>query len=177
MARRVSLGAVLAGFLTLGILMPGSEALGVGPAVPIYACRGFEPPMNLAYLPPALGGGLIARKVKKNKVLPFKAQLVDGDGNVVTNLVAPPEIHLAYTDEMMVSWDVSEYALAPGKSSDGQQFTLAGDKWTFNLSTKVSGQPPGSQVGDPGTYTGTMVSGDPSEYVIDPTCTGVFIIE
>ena len=48
--------------------------------------------MNLAYLPPAMGGGPIGRKVKKNKVLPFKATLLDGAGNPVTDLIAPPVI-------------------------------------------------------------------------------------
>ncbi len=67
--------------------------------------------------------------------------------------------------------------LVPGKNSVGQEFSLAGDRWTFNLSTKTSGQPDLSPVGDVGTYTGTMVSGDPAKYVITPTCAGVFIIE
>jgi len=44
---------------------------------PTYACDGFEPPMNLALLPPAMGGGEIGRSVKRNRVLPFKATLID----------------------------------------------------------------------------------------------------
>jgi len=136
---------------------------------PTYSCEGFEPPMNLAFLPPAMGGGPIGRRVKKNRVLPFKATLVDGDGNPATDLVAPPVIQVIYTDLAMTSSDVTDDALTPGKRSEGNQFILAGDKWTFNLWTKLY-----SAVG---TYTATMVSGDTDEYRIDPDCEGIFVIE
>jgi len=137
---------------------------------PTYACVGFEPPMNLAYLPPAMGGGEIGRVVKRNRVLPFKATLVDGSGNPVTNLVSPPVIQVDfYANNVGPAVDVTDDALTSGKRTDGNQFELAGDKWAFNLWTK--------NYTAVGRYEATMVSGDPSEYVIDPTCRGVFVIE
>jgi len=170
MARRVSLGAVLAGFLTLGILMPGSEALGVGPAVPIYACRGFEPPMNLASLPRAMGGGVIARKVAKNRVLPFKASLVDADGNLVTHLGTAPRIEVRPDEEVGgPEADVVEYALLTGNGSAGDAFELSGSSWHFNMKIQ--------EISAPGRYLATMASGDTTEYLIDPVCEGVFLIE
>ena len=147
-----------------------SESYDFEPPGPSLACQGFEPPMNLAYLPPAVGGGLIARKVKRNRVLPFKATLVDGDGNIVTDLVSPPVIQVVYQAVPMGAVvDVTADALVNGKGTDGNQFELAGDRWQFNLRTK--------NYSAAGTYTGTMVSGDVTEYVVDPTCEGVFVIE
>jgi hypothetical protein len=136
---------------------------------PIYSCVGFEPPMNLAYKPPALGGGLIARKVKRNRVLPYKATLVDEDGNIVTDLMSPPVIQVLYEAVPMGgAVDVTDDALVNGKGTDGNQFELAGDTWQFNLKTK--------NYSSTGTYTGSMLSGDPAEYVVDPSCEGVFVI-
>jgi len=136
---------------------------------PAYSCDGFEPPMNLAYLPPAMGGGEIGRSVKRNRVLPFKATLLDGDGNPVTALNSPPVIQVTYVPTVGPSADVTPDALTSGKRSDGNQFELTGDSWAFNLWTK--------NYTAVGRYEATMVSGDPSEYVIDPTCRGVFVIE
>jgi len=139
------------------------------PAGPAYSCDGFEPPMNLAYLPPAMGGGEIGRSVKRNRVLPFKATLLDGDGNPVTALNSPPVIQVTYVPTVGPAADVTADALTSGKRSDGNQFELTGDSWAFNLWTK--------NYTAVGRYEATMVSGDPGEYVIDPTCRGVFVIE
>ncbi len=63
----------------------------------------------------------------------------------------------------------SEDLLSAGQGDSGNQFLFSGASWDFNLQTKnFSGE---------GTYTITAVSGDPTEYVIDPTCTATFIIE
>jgi hypothetical protein len=116
-----------------------------------------------------MGGGEIGRTVKRNRVLPFKATLIDGDGNPVTDLMSPPVIDVHYDPIPGPAGDVSDEALSPGKRDDGNQFLLAGDKWTFNLWTK-----PFTAVG---RYTVTMQSGDPGEYVIDPICRGLMVIE
>jgi len=142
---------------------------GEAPPAPVYSCDGFEPPMNLALLPGPFGGGEIGRTVKRNRVLPFKATLVDGDDNPVTDLIAPPVIDVSFDPTIGPTEDVTDEALTPGKRDDGNQFILAGDKWTFNLWTK-------NYTAD-GTYTVTMQSGDTDEYVIDPICKGVFVID
>ena len=66
--------------------------------------------------------------------------------------------------------DVTDDALSAGQGTDGNQFVFNDeDKWQFNLKIK--------NYDAPGTYTITMVSGDDSEYVIDPTCEASFVIE
>ena len=165
MAGLVSFGAVL------GVLLAfGSTALGADSVVPVYSCEGFEPPMNLASLPPAMGGGVIARKVAKNRALPFKATLVDADGNRVTNLATAPRLEVQLDAETNgPEADVVEYALLSGGGSTSDAFELSGNTWQFNLRAK--------DFGAPQRYTATMTSGDTNEYLIDPTCRGVFLVE
>ena len=165
MAKQVVVGAVLG-----ALLMLGNTALGADPQAPIYACQGFEPPMNLASLPPAMGGGVIARKVTKNRVLPFKATLVDANGDRITNLATAPRLQVLVDDGMEgPSADVVENALWSGEGSAGSTFEPSGNSWQFNLKTK--------NFSAPVRYTATMKSGDTNEYVIDPKCEGVFLIE
>jgi hypothetical protein len=142
----------------------------LAPPAPAYKCVGFEPPMHHAELSPALGGGTIARRVKKNRVFPFKATLVDGDGSVVTDLNTPPVLVVYEDSAPSVSVDITDDSFNNGKRTDGIEFFLAGDKWIHNLASRGFGE-------SSGTYTGTIESGDPSEYIIDPTCEGLFVIE
>ena len=72
-------------------------------------------------------------------------------------------------DSPSVAIDVTSEALTNGKRTEGTTFFLAGDKWVYNLGTK--------DFQEVGSYHAIMVSGDPSEYIIDPTCKGLFIIE
>lgn len=124
-------------------------------------CSGFEPPMDKG-----------AVKVKKNRVLPLKAELLDGDSNPVTDtdITAPPVIQVMFDPGTGGAvTDVSDDALSAGQGTDGNQFEFSDGKWQFNLKTK--------NYTSPGTYTVTMVSGDKCEYVIDPMCTASFAIE
>jgi hypothetical protein len=165
MPRQVTFGAVLG-----TLLMLGSTALGADPAAPVYSCQGFEPPMNLASLPPAMGGGVIARKVPNNRVLPFKATLADADGNLVTNVVAAPRLEVRLDAEASgPEADVVEYALLSGGGTAGNAFELTGNTWQFKLKAQ--------DFSAPQRYLATMTSGDANEYQIDPTCEGVFLIE
>jgi nitrous oxidase accessory protein NosD len=139
-------------------------------SVAVYSCVGFEPPMHHAELPPALGGGAIARRVKKNRVFPFKATLVDADGNIMTDLNSPP-ILVVYEDSTpSVSVDITDDSFNNGKRTDGIEFFLAGSKWNHNLASRGFGE-------SDGTYTGSIQSGDNTEYIINPTCEGLFVIE
>jgi hypothetical protein len=139
--------------------------IGTGATVKIYdpltvTCTGFEPPMDKG-----------AVKVKKNRVLPLKAELLDGDGYLVTDsdITAPPVIQVIFQPTVGDAEDVTNEALSAGQGTDGNQFEFSDGKWQFNLKTKnYSGA---------GTYTITMVSGDECEYVIDTTCTASFMIE
>jgi len=133
----------------------------VPPPVPSYACIGFDPPMDKGPV-----------KVKKNRVLPLKAELVDADGYPVTNtdVIAPPLIQVMFDSGTGGdAVDVTDDALAAGHGTDGNQFEFSDGKWRFNLKTK--------DYTASGTYTVAMVSGDGSEYIIDPSCEAVFVIE
>ncbi len=133
-------------------------------------CVGFDAPMNEAWLPPALGGGEIGRKVKKNKVLPFKASLLDTSGNPVTEVAALPDFLIFFvTGPPIVAIDVTDDALSNGKRTEGVQFkVISGDSWSYNMSTKGLA---------PGQYYAFIDSGDMGEYVIGSLCVGLFVIK
>ncbi len=126
-----------------------------------FTCSGFEAPMDKGPV-----------KVKKNRVLPLKAELLDGDGYPVTDvgITAPPVIQVLFDSGLGEDpLDVSDDALAAGQGDDGNQFVFTGSNWQFNLKTK--------NYSATGTYTVTMVSANECEYVIDPTCTAEFVID
>lgn len=126
---------------------------------PHLVCQGFEPPMD---------NGPVT--VKKNRVLPFKATLLKGSAPVTNlDIVAPPVIQVLYNSGIGDAIDVTDYALPAGQGTEGNQFEFDGTWWHFNLETK--------KYTAAGTYTVSMVSGDATEYVIDPTCTAQFVIE
>jgi len=132
----------------------------VASLTPTYSCVGFDPPLD---------NGAVT--VKKNRVLPLKAALVDENGAPVTNadVSAPPVIQVFFDSGTALAVDVTDQALSAGQGTDGNQFEFSDGKWRFNLQTK--------KYTAAGTYTITMVSGDDSEYTIDPTCIAEFVIE
>ncbi len=62
--------------------------------------------------------------VKKNRVIPFKVELLDGDGNTITDLdiVSPPVIQLTFNSGLPDAMDVTNQALSAGLGTDGNQF-------------------------------------------------------
>jgi hypothetical protein len=152
------------------LLLFAAATSGANPNAPVYACRGFEPPMHIASLPPAMGGGVIARVVSENRVLPFKAMLVNAEGIPVTNLVAAPRISLRF-DEHANGPDapVVDYAQLSGSGTSGDSFELTGSTWQFKLKAEVFNADE--------RYMATMESGNTDEYTINPTCEGVFQVE
>ncbi len=134
----------------------GAFRISVAP-VPTLTCSGFESP---------LARGPV--EVKKNRKLPFKAQLIDSNGQMVddSGVVAPPVMQVIFEDSV----DVSDDVLSSGAGTNGGQFEFLNGKWRFKLKVKnFTGK---------GTYTVTMESGDSTEYQIDdPTCTGQFVIK
>jgi hypothetical protein len=133
----------------------GIYAIGYAISPPVCYCFGFDPPMD---------GEPV--KVKKNRVLSLRADLLDLQGYFVTDsdIVAPPVIQVIYEAE-----DVTDYALSVGQGIEGKQFEFSGSKWQYNLQTK--------NYTKPGTYTVTMLSGNECEYIIEAACTAKFIIE
>lgn len=128
---------------------------------PIISCVGFEPPMDNYPV-----------TAKKNRALPLKAELFDAAGLPVlgSDLSAPPILQVWQLYSTPAADDVSDDALAAGQGTVGNQFVFTDDlKWQFNLKT--------SNYRGPGTYTVIMESGDPSEYVINPSCLTEFIVK
>ena len=126
-----------------------------------YTCSGFYAPMNMGTV-----------KVRKNKVLPLKCQLLDG-GNPVTDadITSPPVIQVIFEPSGGGgAIDVTDDALSAGKGTQGNQcyFDSAGGKWAYNLMTK--------NYTAAGTYTITVISGTAC-YSIATTCTASFMIE
>lgn len=127
----------------------------------VYGCVGFDAPAD---------GGAI--KVKKNRVIPLKAQLVDSLGMPLTDadVTSPPVVQVLFSPAVAGgAVDVSGDALSAGQGSDGNAFEFSDDQWRFNLKTK--------NYSAKGTYTVSMISGDSAEYIVDPSCTVQFVID
>jgi YVTN family beta-propeller protein len=141
--------------------LSGPHGVAITPnSSPSFSCVGFESPMD---------GGAV--RVKKNRALPHKAQLLDEMGSPLNDLdiAAPPVIQVIFDSDTVVAQDVTSEAYPAGAGSEGNQFEFLDSKWQFNLKAK--------NYTAAGTYTTMMESGDISEYVIaDPKCTGVFVI-
>ena len=139
---------------------PTIDSVSVVPVAPSYSCVGFESPMDSG-----------AVKVKKNRVLPHKGQLLDGMGSPLNDLdiAAAPVIQVIFDDGVLPAEDVSDDALSAGAGTDGNQFEFLDNTWQFNLKTRT--------YTSAGTYTSTMVSGDQAEYLIDSTCEAIFVID
>jgi parallel beta-helix repeat protein len=136
-----------------------SDNVDYDPWTPGYACSGFEPPMDKG-----------AVKVKKNRVLPLKIELLDGDYPLTdVDIIAPPVIQVIFQPTVGDAEDVTDEALSAGQGMDGNQFFFTGSNWQFNLKTK--------NYSASGTYTITMVSGDECQYVIESACTAQFVID
>lgn len=123
------------------------------------SCQGFQSPMANHPV-----------KAKKNRVFPLKMELFDYYGLEVIgdDLVAPPVVQVVFdpvgSDDAI---DVSDDVLSSGQGSDGNQFEFTDDGiWQFNLKSK--------NYTASGVYIVTVVSGDESEYRIDPACVTSF---
>ncbi|MGK0222286.1 MAG: hypothetical protein ACI9ON_001525 [Limisphaerales bacterium] len=90
------------------------------------SCEGFDPPMNAGPV-----------KVKKNRVLPLKATLVDSASQAVSDLdlVSVPVVQVTYDNGVDPAIDVSDDALPAGSGSDGNQFEYLDGRCRFNLKT------------------------------------------
>lgn len=141
------------------VFMRNLFAYAMADRVPVYACVGFEPPMD---------DGAVT--VQKKRALPHKAVIVDADGFEITpaEISASPVIQVIFAGNALPAEDVTDDALFAGQGTAGNQFVYTDEqKWQFNL--KID------NYSKKGTYQVTMVSGDPSEYAIDPTCEASFV--
>ena len=110
--------------------------------------------------------------VKNNRVLPLKAQLIDQYGDLIidTDIASPPVLQVTGKDSGGSNADLTNQGLFAGQGTDKKQFVFTADgKWQFNLNTK--------NYSKPGTYTISILTGNSSEYVIEPSCRALFMIE
>ena len=128
---------------------------------PNYSCIGFEPPMDREE----------PVEVQKNRVMPLKAVLEDQYGYLVTEddfiPMAPPVIQVIF-EPGVEDANVTGAALFAGHGTDGNQFVFTGSNLQFNLKTK--------NYTASGTYHIKMLSGDESQYTINPTCEAYFVV-
>ncbi|EAR60455.1 hypothetical protein [Neptuniibacter caesariensis] len=124
-----------------------------------YTCTGFSAPMDKNV------------SVKKNRALPYKAILTDGNGAEITNtdITSAPVISVMYSSSATPEGAVEVDSLSPGQSFEGNQFEYIDGQWQFNLSTK--------NYTASGNYFVEMRSGDSTEYNIDPSCIGTFTVK
>ncbi len=131
--------------------------------VNLVSCEGFAPPMSADH---PVGA-------RKNRVLPMMMKLFDSEGFELQagDLVAAPVIQVIHTPATgEPGADVSDDALSAGLGMDGNMFEYRGDGyWHFNL--KVS------NYSAPGEYLVTVISGDESEYTVDPSCVSSFLVQ
>ena len=88
------------------------------------------------------------------------------------DLTAPPVVQVLFDSGLGGDpVDVTDDVLPAGQSSEGNifSFDLEDSEWHYNLKTK--------NYDAPGTYAITVVSGDESEFRVDPTCTAIFVVE
>jgi hypothetical protein len=140
-----------------GLAFPPIEFIDAAPA---YACRGFDSP---------LAAGPVT--VKGPRALPLKARLLDADGFALADdaLGAPPVLQVHHQSGVgETPDDVSPQAVGVGQGTDGNAFEFSGSRWRFNLKTR--------NYTAPGIYTLTMISGDETEYRIDPVCEAQFVV-
>jgi hypothetical protein len=128
--------------------------------VPMYNCVGFDPPADRSRI-----------GIRKNRVVPLKAQLLGEDGLPLSDadVAAPPQVQVEFSSGATNAIDVSSDSLSAGQGTDGNKFEFPDGRWRYNLKT--------SNYTMPGTYIVSLISGDPSEYVVDPTCEVEFVVE
>jgi len=124
---------------------------------PTFTCQGFDAPLDSG-----------AVTVRKSRALPLKAQLLD-DNAPVTQAATAPRLQVLYSDELAAPVDVTDEALPTGESSQGNQFAYSDGAWRYNLSTK--------NYTAKGTYLLSLVSGDQTEYLVDPPCSAAFFVK
>jgi len=125
-------------------------------------CVGFDAPFDDG---PVTGEGRLS----------ISAELLDAVDSSVTDdgIAAAPVAQVLFNEveSNVLPIDVTGNSMGRRGGGLGNQFFYSDkkDKWIHGLLT--------NKFTAPGTYTITMVSGDDSEYVIEPTCKVLYIVE
>ena len=125
-------------------------------------CIGFDPPMDIYPV-----------SLKNDRALPLKAEIFDSNGYAMISddFTALPLVQVSFDYHKIAdAVSVAEEALPTSQGDTGNQLEFSKDnKWQVNLNTSLFTAS--------GTYTVSMISGDKSEYVFEPTCVTQFVIE
>jgi hypothetical protein len=113
---------------------------------------------------------VITLKKKNKRAIPVKMYLVDDQNDLITDedVSAPPVVSVAIGSSSDPGSGYDPELVPPGLADDGNEFRFdpVEGLWIINLATK--------QFTASGQYTITAVAGDLT-YVIDSSCTGIFI--
>lgn len=145
--------AVLGSLLFAGAaLLPSSVALAAD-AAPVYACQGFDEPMNRPDI-----------QIGRGRVLPLRAKLVRPDGTFVEEsaIKSTPTLSLKYKPENGPEVDKTN-GMEVRDYGKGNHFVWDQEAhWKFDLGT--------GNLPDDGAYVVSVLPGDEKEYRVDPTC-------
>ena len=146
------------------IVTSGEEAgrtTPVPPSGPALSCAGFKAPAD--------------RDVQvngPNRVVPLRMRLLDEYEAYIGYLESPPVLQAIYqgsnSDPGALDGLDTAGRGAAGRGDEGNMFAFDGTNWAFNLSTRGLAK---------GAYVLSAVSGDESEYIIDPTCEVKLVIK
>ena len=132
----------------------------VASPAPTLSCVGFDSPFDQ---------DLDLGKSKRTIPAKFTIEAEDGTDQTDADLAAPPVVNVTWVGSEGTGGIVlKSELLSPNQAEDGNQARYDADdaQWVYNVGTK------GYTAS--GIYEVTVTSGEPSEYIIDPTCTGTF---
>jgi len=118
--------------------------------VPVYSCQGFEAPLNAGPV-----------TVRGKRLLPFRADVLGENGLPLDGsaVATPPLVQVLF---------VPAGGGTPVDISTGEAFAYIDGKWRFDVR--------GGDYTIPGSYTVSMLTGNGSEYLIQPTCEATFVV-
>ena len=143
----------LAGFALLGL---AARAAAAPPEKPTYHCVGFDEPIRNDM------------NVAKGRVLPLRAKLAkDGGGFADESVIkAAPKVRVFLIPESGAEADRTDQ-IDTRDYGKGTSFVWDAEAhWKFDLGTL--------KFADSGKYRAVLLSGDDTEYKVDPTCQVTF---
>jgi hypothetical protein len=144
---------VAAGSLLVAAAFYSPAPLRAADSTPVYACQGFDEPMNRPNI-----------QIGRGRVLPLRAKLVKPDGTFAdeTTVKSTPTLSLKYKPESGPEVDKTS-GMEVRDYGKGNHFVWDQEAhWKFDLGT--------GNLPDDGAYTVTVLSGDEKEYKVDPSC-------
>jgi hypothetical protein len=135
------------------------------PPTPGFECQGFDSPLNAGPV-----------TLSKKRVLLFDAGLVDRDEVEITDadIAAPPVLQVTFSSVTPTdpTTDITNDVPRSQKrlpSSNQFEYSEQTNGWRTSIKTEFYQAP--------GSYLLQMVSGDATEYVIEPACETIYVVQ